>query len=127
MNVRPARLVLLGHPVSHSLSPLFQNAALRSVGVPLRYEALDIPAAILYAHSSMPVMRLHRSGRHIQLLDMLDPEVLEWTIAGWHAEKISLLLHGLPKAVRKGLVPVPEGVLGVTPLRDVRLPRGSRA
>jgi shikimate dehydrogenase len=43
MNVRPSRLVLLGHPVRHSLSPTFQNAALRSVGVPLTYEALDVP------------------------------------------------------------------------------------
>jgi shikimate dehydrogenase len=38
----PGRLVLLGHPVSHSLSPTFQNAALRSAGIPLRYEALDV-------------------------------------------------------------------------------------
>ncbi len=39
----PGRLVLLGHPVSHSLSPAFQNAALRAAGIPLRYEALDVP------------------------------------------------------------------------------------
>lgn len=39
----PARLVLLGHPVAHSLSPTFQNAALRSAGLPLTYEALDVP------------------------------------------------------------------------------------
>jgi len=40
--VRPRRLVLLGHPVGHSLSPIFQNAALRHAGIPLVYEALDI-------------------------------------------------------------------------------------
>lgn len=39
----PGRLVLLGHPVAHSLSPLFQNAALRSAGIPLEYEAIDVP------------------------------------------------------------------------------------
>ena len=39
----PGRLVLLGHPVSHSLSPAFQNAALRHAGVPLEYEPLDVP------------------------------------------------------------------------------------
>jgi len=38
----PGRLVLLGHPVSQSLSPRFQNAALESAGIPLRYEALDV-------------------------------------------------------------------------------------
>ncbi len=39
---RPGRLVLLGHPVAHSLSPAFQNAALASAGIPLRYTALDV-------------------------------------------------------------------------------------
>jgi shikimate dehydrogenase len=39
----PGRLVLLGHPVAHSLSPLFQNAALRRAGIPLEYEAVDVP------------------------------------------------------------------------------------
>lgn len=38
----PGRLVLLGHPVGHSLSPRFQNAALRAAGIPLTYEALDV-------------------------------------------------------------------------------------
>lgn len=43
MSVRlPGRLVLLGHPVSHSLSPAFQNAALRQAGLPLVYEAQDV-------------------------------------------------------------------------------------
>ena len=38
----PARLVLLGHPVAHSISPRFQNAALQAAGIPLRYELLDV-------------------------------------------------------------------------------------
>ncbi|MBK8249236.1 MAG: shikimate dehydrogenase [Gemmatimonadetes bacterium] len=38
----PSRLVLLGHPISHSLSPAFQGAALRAAGIPLAYEALDV-------------------------------------------------------------------------------------
>jgi shikimate dehydrogenase len=38
----PGRLVLLGHPVSHSLSPVFQNAALAAANIGVRYEALDI-------------------------------------------------------------------------------------
>ena len=40
--LRPSRLVLLGHPVGHSLSPRIQNAALRSAGIPLEYVALDV-------------------------------------------------------------------------------------
>jgi shikimate dehydrogenase len=43
----PGRLVLLGHPVAHSLSPRFQNAALRRAGIPLVYEALDVEPAEL--------------------------------------------------------------------------------
>ena len=39
---RPERLVLLGHPVAHSLSPAFQNAALDAAGLTLRYEAVDV-------------------------------------------------------------------------------------
>lgn len=40
----PGRLVLLGSPVAHSLSPVIQDAALRAAGLALRYEALDVPA-----------------------------------------------------------------------------------
>jgi shikimate dehydrogenase len=34
--------VLLGHPVAQSLSPVFQNAALRAAGLDVPYEALDV-------------------------------------------------------------------------------------
>ena len=43
----PGRLVLLGHPVSHSLSPAFQNAALRHAALPIPYELLDVTPAAL--------------------------------------------------------------------------------
>jgi shikimate dehydrogenase len=39
--------VLLGHPVAHSLSPRFQNAALARAGLTTRYEALDVEPAEL--------------------------------------------------------------------------------
>jgi shikimate dehydrogenase len=39
----PERLVLIGHPVSHSLSPVMHNAALAASGRTLRYETVDIP------------------------------------------------------------------------------------
>jgi len=38
----PRRLLLLGHPVAHSLSPRFQNAALEAAGLASRYVALDV-------------------------------------------------------------------------------------
>lgn len=40
--VNPTRLVLLGDPVARSLSPVFQNAALRAAGIDIRYEALRV-------------------------------------------------------------------------------------
>jgi shikimate dehydrogenase len=43
----PGRLVLLGHPVAHSVSPIFQNAALRQAAIPLVYEPLDVTADAL--------------------------------------------------------------------------------
>jgi shikimate dehydrogenase len=45
----PGRLVLLGHPVAHSLSPVFQNAALEAAGIRLTYDAVDVPPATLTA------------------------------------------------------------------------------
>ena len=53
----PGRLVLLGHAVDHSLSPRFQNAAIREAGIPIEYEAIDVapdrlvPMAHLLAES----------------------------------------------------------------------------
>lgn len=54
----PGRLVLIGHPVRHSLSPRFQNAALRAAGVPLTYEALDVPP-----HALEDALTQLRAGR----------------------------------------------------------------
>ena len=47
MSAWPERLVLLGHPLNHSLSPLFQNAALRAAGIHASYEALDVPRSAI--------------------------------------------------------------------------------
>lgn len=47
MSELPGRLVLLGHPVAHSLSPVFQGAALAAAGIPLQYEVLDVAPAEL--------------------------------------------------------------------------------
>ena len=45
----PLRLLLLGHPVAHSISPRIQNAALRSAGLTLSYEARDVEPGALDA------------------------------------------------------------------------------
>jgi shikimate dehydrogenase len=41
--------VLLGHPVAHSRSPRFQNAALQAAGIPLVYETMDVAPEALVA------------------------------------------------------------------------------
>lgn len=40
--MQPSRLVILGAPVAHSLSPAMQGAALAAAGIPLGYEALHV-------------------------------------------------------------------------------------
>ncbi|MBM3885890.1 MAG: shikimate dehydrogenase [Gemmatimonadetes bacterium] len=48
------RVVLLGHPVAHSLSAVFQNAAIAASGIAARYEAVDVaPAAFASMFASM--------------------------------------------------------------------------
>jgi shikimate dehydrogenase len=42
VRVAPGQLLLIGHPVSHSLSPRFQNAALAAAGIELQYRARDV-------------------------------------------------------------------------------------
>jgi shikimate dehydrogenase len=36
------RIVLFGHPVAHSLSAVFQNAAIAAAGIAAQYEAVDV-------------------------------------------------------------------------------------
>lgn len=76
----PGRLVLIGHPVARSLSPVMQNAALAAAGVPLRYELLDVPAAALDAalaslageHAAGNVTIPHKEGA-VRLMENVSP------------------------------------------------------
>ena len=65
MTVRPRRLVLLGHPVAHSLSPRFQNAALRSAKIPVLYEALDVLPDEL--DGTLDALKAERSGGNVTI------------------------------------------------------------
>jgi shikimate dehydrogenase len=44
---RPRALVILGHPIAQSRSPLFQNAALADAGIAVQYERRDTPPEAL--------------------------------------------------------------------------------
>jgi shikimate dehydrogenase len=61
----PGRLVLLGHPVAHSLSPRFQNAALERAGIPLVYELLDVASAEL--ERTLADLRLHGAAGNVTI------------------------------------------------------------
>jgi len=76
----PGRLVLLGHPVDHSLSPLFQNAALRAARIDLSYETIDVAPRDLLAllrdlkssHAAGNVTIPHKSAVHASSDDLTD-------------------------------------------------------
>ncbi|MBI5342397.1 MAG: shikimate dehydrogenase [Deltaproteobacteria bacterium] len=40
-------LFIVGHPLSHSLSPAMHNAVIARLGLPLRYVGIDIPRVVL--------------------------------------------------------------------------------
>ena len=61
MITTPERLVLLGHPLGHSLSPVFQNAALKAAGFDLVYEPLDVPRSVL-DETLAELRRVHVAG-----------------------------------------------------------------
>ena len=85
-------------------------------------EAADLsparfPDALTVAGATLPLTYRFDPGEDddgvtltvpIALLPALDPALLEWTIPGWHAEKIALLCHGLPKASRKAIAPLAD-------------------
>lgn len=86
--MRPGRVVLLGHPVAHSLSPAFQNAALKAAGIPLTYEAIDVPPATLE-----------------RVLDGLRPQRAAGNVTVPHKEAVARLCDVLtPLAKRVGAV-----------------------
>ena len=63
MTTHPERLVLLGHPLGHSLSPVFQNAALTAAGIPVRYELLDVPRSVL--DDTLAMLRRTRTAGNV--------------------------------------------------------------
>jgi shikimate dehydrogenase len=61
----PGRLALLGHPLGHSLSPLFQNAALRAADIPLVYELVDVPRSAL--DDTIDALRRERAAGNVTI------------------------------------------------------------
>jgi ATP-dependent helicase HrpA len=59
----------------------------------------------------------------LSLLPHLRPELFEWLVPGLLAEKVTFLLKGLPKGLRKQLVPIPQTAAEI--MRDLPFGRGS--
>lgn len=86
---RPAIVPLLGHPVAHSLSPAFQDAAFAHAGINARYELWDVAPAQLPA----VVARLR------------DRAILGANVTVPHKEAVVALLETIaPLAARIGAV-----------------------
>jgi ATP-dependent helicase HrpA len=49
----------------------------------------------------------------LALLPQLDPDVLAWTIPGWHEDKLRALLEALPKPLRRALAPLGDLALAL--------------
>lgn len=81
------RLVLLGHPVAHSYSPVFQNAALHHAQIPLTYEALDVTPANL--DRVLQELASAKCGGNVTIP---------------HKEAVALQAHCTPLAQRVGAV-----------------------
>lgn len=80
-------VLLLGHPVAHSISPAFQQAAFDHLGIKIHYEACDTPAEELHER-----IKLLRSSQYLganvtlphklRALDLADEASSEATLAG---------------------------------------------
>ena len=78
------RIFLLGHPVGHSVSPAFQQAALDHYGLDVRYEAMDVDATSL----SQAVKALR------------DPDVMGANVTVPHKEALLALLDELKEGAK---------------------------
>ena len=78
------RVLLIGHPLGHSISPAFQQAALDHCSLDARYEAMDVDAAAL--PGAVEALR--------------DPRVMGANVTVPHKEAVVPLLDGLTEEAR---------------------------
>jgi shikimate dehydrogenase len=65
MTARPGRLVLLGHPLGHTLSPAIHGAALTAAGIDMKYETMDIPPSAL--DETLDMLRRQRAAGNVTI------------------------------------------------------------
>ncbi|NUP08019.1 MAG: shikimate dehydrogenase [Polyangiaceae bacterium] len=121
---RPLTFALLGHPVSHSLSPAMFGAAFEAAGLPHRYERVDVPTPRDFDDALARVRTGDLEGVNVTLphkrlalerADLAAPSAAGTGAANVlaHAEGARLVAHNtdvealrgrLPSAIRTGLV-----------------------
>lgn len=83
------------------------------------------PERVSLGHLSVPADYQFAPGRDedgvsvkvpLSALMQLDAAVMDWTIPGARAEKADALIRGLPKSIRRQLVPIPDFVRDALPL-----------
>jgi len=61
------RFALFGHPVQHSMSPAIHAAAYRALGLPHRYELVDVPDEIALARAVEALRRGEIAGANVTI------------------------------------------------------------
>jgi shikimate dehydrogenase len=61
------RFALFGHPVQHSMSPAIHAAAYGALGLPHRYELVDLPDEAALAHAVAAVRRGEIAGANVTI------------------------------------------------------------
>lgn len=102
--------------------------------------AVDYPDVITLHGAKVPVLYKFEPSADddgitltvpLVLLPQIDPGELDWTIPGWHRDKLTALLYELPKSARRGLgdVPALAAMLAkqLTPFDGPMLPALARA
>jgi ATP-dependent helicase HrpA len=74
-------------------------------------ETLDVQGNALPLHYHFDATAAHDGVTlelPLALLQAVDPQRLEWLVPGWLREKLIALLRGLPKEIRREIVPIPD-------------------
>ena len=106
-------------------SDLFLTLDDLKINVEDSLDTTHFPAQVSLGHLTVPANYQFAPGRErdgitaqvpIAALMQLTPESLEWTVPGAVGEKVEAMIRGLPKSIRRHLVPIPDFVAEILPI-----------
>lgn len=109
------RSSLIRHIKGHGDADLHMTQADILLRVPDKSDLLDFPPSFPEPHQRIKLSYNFEPGAADdgvtaivpeQLLDTLDPDLFDWLVPGLIVEKATFLIKGLPKRLRKRLIPV---------------------